>query len=234
MAAAGVGAIIVAAGRGLRMGGIDKLFASLGGRPLLAYTLAPFQACSRVDRIVLVLAPENQERGRQLVAEYAFQKVAAICAGGPRRQDSVRLGLSALGGLGETEWVLVHDGARPLLSVELIEQVLAAARQTGAALPALPLVDTVKQADNDGFVVRTLDRSGLWAAQTPQAFRYDLLRRAHDQITADATDDAALVEALGTTVRLVPGSPLNLKVTRAEDLRLVEAILTLQAVAPGP
>lgn len=231
MAVAGVGAIIVAAGRGLRMGGVDKLFVSLGGRPLLAYTLAPFQACPRVGRIVLVLAAENQERGRQLVAEYGFQKVSAICSGGPRRQDSVRLGLSALG---ETEWVLVHDGARLLLSVELIEQVLAAAHQTGAALPALPLVDTVKEADKHGSVLRTLDRSGLWAAQTPQAFRYDLLRRAHDQITADATDDAALVEALGITVSLVPGSPLNIKVTTAEDLRLVEAILTLQGVAPGP
>lgn len=231
MAAAGVGAIIVAAGRGLRMGGVDKLFVPLCGRPLLAHTLAPFQACQRVDRIVLVLAPENQERGRQLVIDHGFHKVAAICPGGPRRQDSVRLGLEALG---EAQWVLVHDGARPLLSGELIEQTLEAARETGAAVPALPLVDTIKQAGSDGSVVRTLDRSGLWTVQTPQAFRYDLLRRAHDQLTADVTDDSTLVEALGITVRLLAGSRLNLKVTTAEDLRVVEGILALRPVPEAP
>ncbi|MDP2673492.1 MAG: DUF952 domain-containing protein [Dehalococcoidia bacterium] len=247
-----VGAIIVAAGGSRRMGpstsseqARDKLFAPLGGRPLLARTLQPFQDSPLVDRIVLVLSAANLERGRALATEYGIGKLSAVCEGGPRRQDSVRLGLEALG---PCDWVLVHDGARPLVSAELIERGLAAARETGAAVAAVPVADTVKLATADGTVERTLDRSRLWAAQTPQVFRYDLLLSAHREITTDPstslppgspggaglggsgdragyTDDAAMLETLGLPVRLYAGSPTNIKVTTPEDLRLAEAIL---------
>ena len=223
-----VGAIIVAAGGSTRMGGSDKLFATIGGRPLLARTLQPFQDSPLVDRIVLVLSAANRERGCALATESGIGKLAAACEGGPRRQDSVRLGLEALG---PCEWVLVHDGARPLLSAELIERGLEAARETGAASAAVSLADTVKQAADDGTVERTLDRSGLRAAQTPQVFRYDLLLRAHREVTAEATDDAAMLEALGLPVKLFEGSAANIKVTTPDDLRLAKALLAAGAAS---
>ena len=221
-----VGAIVVAAGASTRMGPADKLFADLGGMPLLARTLRPFQDSPLVDRIVLVLSVANLERGRELAAEHGIAKLAAACAGGPRRQDSVRLGLEALGAC---DWVLVHDGARPLVAAELIERGLAAAQETGAAVPAVPLADTVKEVATDGTVERTLDRDRLFAAQTPQVFRYDLLLRAHREVTAEVTDDAAMLEALGLPVKLFEGSRTNIKVTTPEDLRLAEALLEAAA-----
>jgi len=217
-----VGAIIVAAGDSSRMAGADKLFAPLGGMPLLARALRAFQDSPLVERIVLVLSATNLERGRALAEDAGIGKLSAACAGGPRRQDSVRLGLEALG---PCDWVLVHDGARPLVTAELIECGLAAARETGAAVPAVPIADTVKLAAADGTVERTLDRDRLWAAQTPQAFRYDLLLRAHREVTAEVTDDAAMLEAVGLPVRLFEGSAANIKVTTPEDLRLAEALL---------
>lgn len=217
-----VGAIIAAAGRGQRFGQGDKLFAPLAGRPLIAHTLMAFEVCRRVDKVVLVLAGENLERGRRLVAAAGFDKVVAICPGGPRRQDSVRMGLEALG---QCRWVVVHDGARPLVTAALIEAGLATAAETGAAIAALPLADTLKEVDDDGLIRRTLDRRNLWAAQTPQVFDYELLREAHRHTEDEATDDAALVEALGQRVKVFPGSPRNLKVTTAADLALAQALL---------
>ena len=148
--------------------------------------------------------------------------MAVICPGGPRRQDSVRLGLEALP---ECRWVVVHDGARPLVTAALIEAGLAAAAETGAAIAAVPLADTLKEAAEDGLIRRTLDRRNLWAAQTPQVFEYELLREAHRLAQGEATDDAALVEALGRRVKVFPGSPRNLKVTTAADLALAQALL---------
>src|SRR6266542_6476674 len=215
------GAIIVAAGSGTRMAGDDKLFTEIAGRPLLAHAIAPFQECASIDRIVLVMAPLNLKRGRELVERYGFTKATALVKGGERRQDSVRLGLEALG---ECEYVAVHDGARPLVTLELIERGLHAARETGAAAPAIPIADTVKEAGPDGIVLRTVDRSRLWAVQTPQVFRYDLILRAHHEVSEDVTDDAAMVEALGERVRLFEGSRANLKVTTAGDIKLVAAL----------
>jgi 2-C-methyl-D-erythritol 4-phosphate cytidylyltransferase len=217
-----LGAVIVAAGSGTRMGGLDKLFTEVAGRPLLAHAVAPFQTCAAVERIVLVLSAENVERGEALAQEQGFVKVCAVVPGGGRRQDSVRLGLEVLG---ECEYVAVHDGGRPLVSVELIERGLEAARETGAAVAALPLVDTIKEAGADGLVVRTLDRSRLWAAQTPQVFRRDLLARAHREVASDVTDDAAMLEALGVPVKVFPGDRRNIKVTTAEDLEWVRRAL---------
>jgi 2-C-methyl-D-erythritol 4-phosphate cytidylyltransferase len=217
-----VGAIIAAAGRGRRFGEGDKLFAPLAGRPLIAHTLIAFEVCRLIDTVVLVLTEENLERACRLVDAAGFDKVAVICPGGPRRQDSVRLGLEALG---ECRWVVVHDGARPLVTAALIEAGLAAAAETGAAIAAVPLADTLKEAADDGLVRRTLDRHNLWAAQTPQVFDYDLLWEAHRQAEGEVTDDAALVEALGRRVKVFPGSARNLKVTTAADLALAQALL---------
>lgn len=204
------------------MGGDDKLWAPIeGSRPLLAYSLSAFQACAAIDRIALVVAEEAIERAQALVRQAKLAKVCAVVAGGARRQDSVRAGLDALG---PCDWVAVHDGARPLVTPELIERGLAAARETGAACCALPTPDTVKEA-SDGLVSQTLDRSRLWLAQTPQVFRRELLLRAHEHAQGEATDDAALVEALGVRVRLYPGSPRNLKVTTQDDLALVRALV---------
>lgn len=227
-----VGAVVAAAGSSTRMAGADKLFTPLGGRPLLAHVLAAIQECPLVHRIVLVVSSGNLQRGRDLVAQHGLDKVFAVCQGGPRRQDSVRLGLSALGGLGPCDWVLVHDGAR-LLIEPVIAEGLAAARETGAAVPAVPIADTVKMAAADGTVASTVNRSRLWAAQTPQVFRHDLLLRAHREVTADPstalragfTDDASMLEALGLPVKLYPGSPLNIKVTTPQDLNIAEALL---------
>jgi 2-C-methyl-D-erythritol 4-phosphate cytidylyltransferase len=230
-----VGAVIVAAGSGTRMSGADKLFTKVADRPLLAYAIAAFQDCAAIDRIVLVLSDKNLEPGRNLVRRFGFTKVADILAGGARRQDSVRLGLEALGAC---DYVAVHDGARPLVTPELIERGVHIARETGAAVPAIAIADTVKEAGPDGFVIRTLDRSRFRAAQTPQIFRYELLLRAHRDVTADATDDASMVEALHARMSIFEGSRRNLKVTTAEDLELVSALLAartaLSASQRGP
>ena len=212
----------MAAGSGRRFGEGDKLFAPLAGRPLIAHSLMAFEVCRLIDRVVLVLTEENLERACRLVDAAGFDKVAVICPGGPRRQDSVRLGLEALG---ECRWVVVHDGARPLVTAALIEAGLAAAAETGAAIAAVPLADTLKEAADDGLVRRTLDRRNLWAAQTPQVFDYELLREAHRQADGEVTDDAALVEALGRRVKVFPGSARNLKVTTPADLALAQALL---------
>lgn len=219
-----VGCVIAAAGSGARMSGTDKLFAPVAGRPLLAHVLAAVDAAPEVDRVAVVASAANLERVRGLVAEHGLSKVTSIGEGGARRQDSVRLGLDALG---ECDWVLVQDGCR-LLVEPVIAAGLEAARETGAAIPAIPVADTLKRGE-DGVIERTVDRAGLWAAQTPQVFRYELLLRAHREVTDDVTDDAAMLESLGVPVRLFPGSPLNLKVTTAEDLRLAEALLSRSA-----
>jgi 2-C-methyl-D-erythritol 4-phosphate cytidylyltransferase len=220
----GVGAIIVAAGRSLRMGGGDKIWVSLSGRPLLAHTVSIFQFCSAIDRIVLVLSEDRQKLGMSLVKGAHFGKVANICFGGEKRQESVRSGLEALG---PCEWVVIHDGARPLVSTKLIEQGLAAARETGAATCAVPVYDTLKLVNEKNIVEKSLDRNHLWLIQTPQVFRYDLLMEAH--LKADrrfpAGDDAALVERLGAQVKVFMGSYHNIKVTTPDDLVLASMLL---------
>jgi len=192
------------------------------GRPLLAHTVAAFESCEPIDRVVLVVSEANLKRGRSLVAEEGFSKVITVCTGGPRRQDSVKCGLTALG---PCDWVAVHDGGRPLIRPGLIARGLEAARETGAVVPVLPLADTIKEIDETGAIIRTLDRSRLVAVQTPQVFRYDLLVRAHDEVTDDVTDDAAMVESIGHAVATFEGSSRNVKITTAEDLMLAEAYL---------
>jgi 2-C-methyl-D-erythritol 4-phosphate cytidylyltransferase len=216
-----VGAIVVAAGSSKRMGGKDKIFAPVAGKPLLAHTMDVFQRCPSVDQVVIVLSQDKLEAGRRLVAEQRWSKVIDVCCGGARRQDSVREGL---GRLLNCEWVVIHDGARPCLSLDLIEGVLGEARQSGAAIVAIPVKDTIKVVSNS-FVEQTPLRHSLWAAQTPQAFRFDVIDEAYRRAEGDATDDATLVEQLGYKVKVYPGSDTNIKVTTPDELSLAEAIL---------
>ena len=217
-----VGAVIVAAGRSTRMGGVDKTFAPLLGVPLVAHTLDRFESSPQVDQVVLVLAEDSLDRGRQLVKERGYRKVVHVCAGGERRQDSVRNGLELLS---PCDWVIVHDGARPCLDDGMLQRGLDAAAECGAAVAGVPVKDTIKLVSPDQMVQETSDRSNLWAAQTPQVFRYSLLLEAHRAGTGDVTDDAAMVEALGHSVKMFQGSDQNIKVTTAEDLVIAEVFL---------
>ncbi len=215
------GAIIAAGGSSQRMGGVDKLFAPLGGKPLLVRVINAFQSCDSIDRIVIVLSESNLERGRQLVAEQGWVKATEVCPGGERRQDSVRNGLSRLS---SCDWVVIHDGARPLVTTDLIERGLEAARETGAAIAAVPVIDTIKLAGDDQMVQGTPPRHSLWAVQTPQVFRFDIINEAYRQAKYEVTDDATLVERLGKKVKLYMGSYDNIKITNPEDLIIAEVL----------
>ena len=217
-----VAAIIVAAGEGRRMEGIDKMLVPLAGLPLLLRATRPFQECPAVSRIVVVVSGEREKLCRTLVAGPDWSKVTDICLGGVRRQDSVAAGLERLK---ESGWVVIHDGARPLVTVDLIERGLEAAKETGAAAAAVPVTDTIKVADGAGMVLQTLPRQNLRAIQTPQVFRFDIIQAAHQQDAGDVTDDASLVERLGYKVKLYTGSYDNIKVTKPADLALAEIIL---------
>ena len=224
-----VGAIIVGAGRGERMGGVDKVFVPLGGRPLLTYSLDAFQDSPLIDRIALVLGSANIDSGRALVAAGRWGKVGAIILGGARRQDSVRAGVAALDGC---ELVAVHDAARPFLTADLIARGIAAARTHGAAIAAMPVKETIKRVSADGLIAHTPPRDELWAAQTPQIVGRDALARAFAQLDADGrtvTDEAAAIEAGGEPVAVFRGAYTNIKVTTPEDLLLATAILEAEA-----
>jgi len=216
-----IGAVIVAAGESQRMGGVDKVLALLGGKPVLARVVEPFQSCGSIDQIVVVVSQRNLERGRQLAAEQGWSKVTDVCLGGRRRQDSVVAGLSRLS---NCQWVVIHDGARPLVSVGLIEQGLAEARESGAAVAAVPITDTIKVAKDDRIVHQTLPRQNLWAVQTPQVFRYPIIAEAYGKAKGEVTDDASLVEQLGYKVKLYMGSYDNIKITTPDDLVLAEVL----------
>ncbi|MFC2017759.1 2-C-methyl-D-erythritol 4-phosphate cytidylyltransferase [Chloroflexota bacterium] len=216
------GAVITAAGASRRMGGVDKIFANIAGQPLLAHTVSVFQRCAAVDRIVIVLSESNLEQGRRMVEEHGFSKVLEVCRGGERRQDSVFEGLRRLE---ECRWIAIHDGARPCLDPGLIEQGLREARETGGAIAAMPVKETIKVVGEMGIIQDTPGRETLRAAQTPQVFRSDIIMEAYRQAKGEATDDAALVEALGYQVKTYTGSYDNIKVTTSEDLALAEVIL---------
>jgi len=211
----------VAAGAGRRMGGVDKVLALLGGKPILARVIDAFQRCNSIDQVVVVVNRENLEKCRQLVAEEGWVKVIEVCAGGERRQDSVAAGLSRLS---HCDWVVIHDGARPLVTVDLIERGLEAARETGAAVAAVPVTDTIKVAGDDRLVQQTPPRGNLWRAQTPQVFRFDIIAEAYRQAKGEVTDDASLVEQLGYRVKIYMGSYDNIKITTPDDLVLAEAL----------
>lgn len=217
------GAVIVAAGKGERMGGMDKVFAPVAGKPLLAWAIEAFESCSAVQDVVVVLHEANLERGKRLVVEGGYSKVVEVCLGGLRRQDSVAQGLEKLR---ECGWVVIHDGARPCVNPNMIEQGLREAKGTGAAIAAVPARDTVKKVGAGMTIEETPKREILWMAQTPQVFRWDMIARAYQEASGDATDDAALVEGLGYEVKVYMGSYDNIKVTTPRDLALAELIMS--------
>jgi 2-C-methyl-D-erythritol 4-phosphate cytidylyltransferase len=215
-----VGVVIVAAGSAQRMGGINKLFIPLGGKPLLAWSVDTCQGCSFITQIVLVLNDKDLNRGEKLKQGRGWSKVT-LCPGGVRRQDSVREGLRQIG---DCDWVMIHDGVRPFLTLDLIEDGLRIARETGAAVAAMPVKDTIKLAGSEKLIKETLQRDRLWAAQTPQIFSFDVITRAYEKLTEEVTDDAAAVECLGYKVKLYMGDYKNIKVTTPEDLALARII----------
>jgi 2-C-methyl-D-erythritol 4-phosphate cytidylyltransferase len=218
-------AILVAAGRGERMGAErPKAFLDLAGQPLLLRAARAFEAAPSVAHVVAVVPAAEQDAARALLAPIA--KLRAVVPGGARRQDSVLEGMKQAPE-GFDGVVLVHDAARPLVDVALVERVAQEAAAAGAALPVLPLVDTVKRV-RDGAVVETLDRGELAGAQTPQGFRFALLAAAYEVAFRDRvtlTDEAMAVERTGGVVRAVPGSPRNRKITTPEDLAWAEGVL---------
>jgi 2-C-methyl-D-erythritol 4-phosphate cytidylyltransferase/2-C-methyl-D-erythritol 2,4-cyclodiphosphate synthase len=219
--------VIVAAGSSTRMGGRDKLEAPIGGRPLLSWTIRPFAVHPVVERIVVVA---GADRAARLRAEPWLPDRATVVEGGPRRQDSVAAGVRELEnrGAGPGTIALIHDGARPVTSAELIGRVIDAVAEHGAAIPIVPIVETLKRVDGDR-IGSTVDRTGLAAAQTPQGVRLDLLREAYRRFPPGGpdsfTDEAALLEACTIPVHVVPGQPDNLKVTLPADLDRAAAIL---------
>ena len=216
-----VGAIIVAAGKSQRMSGTDKIFAPLAGQPVLLRVLQPFIDCSSIDRVVVVLNNNNYDEGKDLIVEQNWEKEVAVCIGGKRRQDSVLAGMKLLG---DCDLVVIQDGARPFVTIDLIEDGLAAARETGAAVAAVPATDTIKSADKAMIARQTLPRDNLWLCQTPQVFLYDLLLKAYRSATTDVTDDAQIVELAGGKVKLYMGSYDNIKITAPVDLAVAETL----------
>src|SRR5438270_2322907 len=215
-------ALIVAAGRGTRFGGdLPKQYLPLGGATVLRHAVNAFAAHPRIDGVLVAIRPEDRELFDRALAGIA---VLPPVPGGPERQDSVRLGLEALAER-KPERVLIHDGARPFPTPELIDRVIDGLDRAPAAIPALPLGDTIKRVE-DGRILETIDRSQLWRAQTPQGFHFDAILAAHRQMAGRVlTDDAAVAEAAGIAPLIVAGSEENLKVTTAEDLAAAERLL---------
>ena len=218
-------AVIVAAGRGERFGRPAKVLEVAGGRPLLVWSVMAATRARCVRDLVIVTGEHTDEAIRSLVETMWLEKSVLIVPGGPRRQDSVAAGVAAVDG--NSEVVLIHDGARPLASTPLFERCAGAARMTGAAIVAIPVPDTLKRVE-DLAIRETVSRNGLWAAQTPQGFRRDLIRAAIARshiMDNEFTDEASLLEMLGHPVRIVPGERTNIKVTHPEDLELIDALL---------
>src|SRR5215470_11328015 len=218
-------AIIPAAGSGSRFGGhIPKQFVEIAGAPIIVHTLRRFDECDEIGAIIVALRSEETGRIQLSLTAHGIRKPVHLVNGGAERSDSILNALEAAREL-RPEIVAVHDAVRPFVSPEKISAVIARAREIGAAILAMPATDTIKEVEN-GLIRRTIDRRVIWRAQTPQAFRYDLLLRANEEARAAdlpsalMTDDASLVERLGETVAVVEGSPNNIKVTTPEDLLL--------------
>jgi 2-C-methyl-D-erythritol 4-phosphate cytidylyltransferase len=221
-------AIVVAAGSGTRLGGNrPKQFLELGGIPIIIHTLRQFERCNAINEIVAVLPAEETAGFLSQAKEFGLEKLSQVVAGGETRAQSVRRGLAAIR---EAEIVAVHDGVRPFVTPEEIEHVVQAAQTSGAAVLVAPVADTIKEVEGNR-IVRTVARSKLRRALTPQCFRIEILKRAYealDQIEAaggDVTDESFLVERLGVEIAAVEGSARNIKITQEEDLVLAEAIL---------
>lgn len=221
-----VGVVLAAGGRGRRFGRtVPKQFLKLRGKPVLQYSLERFARCAAVRQIVVVVPEEHARRAALIIRRSRARRRCQVVVGGAERQESVGRGLQALDPA--CRIVLVHDAARPLVSADVIERVIRATRRSGAAMAAVRVSDTIKREGRRGFATETLRREQLWAAQTPQGFRRSLLERAHRRAVRDGmvgTDEASLIERMGKKVRLVDGSPKNLKITTRQDFLLVASV----------
>jgi len=227
-------AVIPAAGLGTRLGlAKAKQFIDLCGKPMLAVTLERFQRCDLVDRIVVVVPEMDVEYCRnEIVERYSLSKIGKVIVGGQRRQDSVRKGVEAIEN--SCRWILIHDGVRPLVTEELIEKVITAAKKSRAVITGLPVKDTVREVDERGRVAKSVDRSHLWAIQTPQIFRCEDIHLAHQKALkhgwVGATDDAHLVEKLGIPIEVIEGEETNIKVTTLKDLEFARLLISTQTL----
>ncbi len=215
--------ILPAAGKGTRFGSSgNKVFADLAGKPILAHTIAAFESCDFVEEIIVVAGLDDLGMVRAVVSKFGFKKVTAVVEGGDQRQDSVRNGLSHA----NCEIVAIHDAARPFVTRGLILETVLCAQQDGACIAAVPVIDTIKRVNPDRRVTDTPTRDGLWAVQTPQTFRAELIRRAYDDAYNAgvwATDDSALVERIGVEVKVVRGDYTNIKITTPADMLVANA-----------
>jgi len=221
-------ALIAAAGKGKRMNTrISKLFIPIFGKPILAYTIEKFEKCKLIDKIYLMVSPEEKERCRKnIILKYNISKVKDFVDGGETRQDSIYNGLKALDK--DTDIVVIHDGARPLVEETIIRDSIENAQKYGAAIAAIPIKDTVKKGGNNYFINKTLNREEIWRAQTPQTFKYDIILPAYLQAYKEkflTTDDAAIVERYGHKVKLIIGSEENIKITTPFDIIIAENFL---------
>jgi 2-C-methyl-D-erythritol 4-phosphate cytidylyltransferase len=228
-----ISAIIVAAGKGTRMGpGVDKLFLEVAGRPVVAHTWQRFNDAPCIDELVIVVRDGMQSSFDEMARQFKFNKPFRIVPGGTERQDSVWNGLEAVSS--RVEVVAIQDAARPCTTEELIAATITAARETGAAVAAQPVTDTIKESTDGRTIARSLDRSKLWAMQTPQTFRVEVIRRAFAELRQRGlvvTDDTAACELIGQPVRLVAVGTPNPKVTVPGDLAFIETILRNRAPA---
>ena len=225
-------AIIVAAGKGIRMNDpLKKQYHSVACLPIVVHTLRVFDSCTLIDDILLVVPEEDLQFCRnELVADTNLKKKITLVAGGPQRQDSVYNGLQKIDD--HDSIVVIHDGVRPFLTLDQLEACITEAKEHGACILGVPAFDTLKRINASKTIVETIDREHIWFAQTPQAFRYDLIKKAHDEARQQGfsgTDDAALVEQFGSRVRIIAGSRNNIKITSSDDLEMARILLEHQS-----
>jgi len=221
-----VSAVIVAAGKGIRMNDtVKKQYLPLTGRPVLSHTLAVFDECNLISKIFLVVSQNDFDYCRNNILPMLNKEIKLV-TGGKERQDSVYNGLIAVGE--NNGIVIIHDGVRPFVNKEMLELCLRGAIKHGACIIGVPVQDTLKRISSSGDIEKTIERSNIWIAQTPQAFQYEIIRKAHENAMLKGhagTDDAFLVEQMGTPVKIIKGNKNNIKITTREDLKIAEAIL---------
>ncbi len=223
-------AVIVSAGKGHRfMKGKKKQFHLLAGKPILAHTLDKFETCPLIRSVLLVVGEEDMDYCMgEIVEKYRYRKISQVIPGGKQRQDSVKNGIDALSK--DVKIVVIHDGVRPFVTRAMIEDSINSAIRFGAVVVAMPVKETIKIAEPDGTILKTLDRESLWQIQTPQTFQTHLIKEAFHKASEDrfiGTDDASLVERCGVKVHILPGSYTNIKITTTEDLMLAQLFLKM-------
>lgn len=217
--------IILAAGKSERMGtGVDKAFLSLGNKPVVAWSLLAFERCSLVDRIILVVRKDQIAASKAVVKMFGISKLQTVVSGGSKRQDSVKAGIDACEP--DTRYIVVHDAARPLITPEMISDLIVAVKRTPAVTLGHRITDTIKRVERNTIIAGTEDRGKLWAVQTPQAFQAKVLRAAYKELgKTEITDDCQAVEMIGETVKIVESNKPNFKITVVEDLQLAGTLL---------